>query len=681
MKRAFVAMTFVLAACARWAEGETPKSISVQGYLESATGGLPINGPVDFCVALFDADSGGCQVWPVPPVECQSAPCHILTPVTVESGLFALTFGDLDLTPQLWGTAAGPRSLWLEIKAGNQVMSPRIALHTAPYAFRVGFVDNPELTNALEADSLKLGDTTPGTMGTLRAYNGQTPNQETLSLIAHSSGTGGPGGGDVVAWNGRTPNIQTAVLDGNGNAGGGEFRLATATGATTLLAFAQPDGASGGAELQLRNSTTDRVGVLARGRGPFGGTLGLFREDGGNAPFGAIGINLQAGADSIIELRHNNDENNMILHAKDAATGGAKLIISNGQPVNRQTITIEGNSGDGDGRIAMRDDANNETLSLTTQGTYGRSSLEMKDTTGVSRVDLGVGSGTNIPHSYLRLNSPNPGSSGNRLRVNIEAGTSNLDYGSIECLNADARPGVSIYGGPSGGGSSIRLRNEQSPTPVDAIVLTANDAGNGEPLLGMKSTSNSNAVLLGIDSTSHAGFLNLRDSGNVFRINLNGADGSACFAGLLKAGSANLNSGCDLAESFELSNRGEIQPGMVLVMDAKRLGHLTLSMTSYDKKVAGIVSGAGGLNPGVKLGQRADGSDDLPIALSGRVYCFVDATQHAVEIGDLLTTSNTPGHAMKVTDFARSQGTSLGKAMEPLEKGKKGLVLVLVALQ
>jgi hypothetical protein len=117
------------------------------------------------------------------------------------------------------------------------------------------------------------------------------------------------------------------------------------------------------------------------------------------------------------------------------------------------------------------------------------------------------------------------------------------------------------------------------------------------------------------------------------------------------------------------------------MMDAAKPGHLTLSTRAYDKKVAGIVSGAGGLQPGVKLGTRSDGSDDLPIALSGRVYCYVDATRYAVEIGDLLTTSDTPGHAMKVTDFARSQGAVLGKAMEPLAKGKKRLILVLVGLQ
>jgi hypothetical protein len=36
---------------------------------------------------------------------------------------------------------------------------------------------------------------------------------------------------------------------------------------------------------------------------------------------------------------------------------------------------------------------------------------------------------------------------------------------------------------------------------------------------------------------------------------------------------------------------------------------------------------------------------------------------------------------MKVTDHARAQGAIIGKAMTPLAKGEKGLVLVLVSLQ
>jgi hypothetical protein len=46
----------------------------------------------------------------------------------------------------------------------------------------------------------------------------------------------------------------------------------------------------------------------------------------------------------------------------------------------------------------------------------------------------------------------------------------------------------------------------------------------------------------------------------------------------------------------------------------------------------------------------------------------------------LLTTSATPGHAMKVSNHAKAQGAILGKAMSGLEKGR-GMVLVLVTLQ
>jgi len=58
----------------------------------------------------------------------------------------------------------------------------------------------------------------------------------------------------------------------------------------------------------------------------------------------------------------------------------------------------------------------------------------------------------------------------------------------------------------------------------------------------------------------------------------------------------------------------------------------------------------------------------------------MDADQGAIRPGDLLTTSSTPGHGMKVTDHAQAQGAIIGKAMSALEKGK-GLVLVLVSLQ
>lgn len=140
-----------------------------------------------------------------------------------------------------------------------------------------------------------------------------------------------------------------------------------------------------------------------------------------------------------------------------------------------------------------------------------------------------------------------------------------------------------------------------------------------------------------------------------------------------------LGTGLDYAEGFDVSEIVEtIKPGCVLIIDPESPGKLTLSRTAYDTKVAGIVAGAKDLDSGVRLGV---GKFDHDVALAGRVYCNLDAIEAGVEPGDLLTTSTTPGYAMKAENYQRAQGAILGKAMERLEKGKKGQILVLVTLQ
>lgn len=68
------------------------------------------------------------------------------------------------------------------------------------------------------------------------------------------------------------------------------------------------------------------------------------------------------------------------------------------------------------------------------------------------------------------------------------------------------------------------------------------------------------------------------------------------------------------------------------------------------------------------------------MALTGRVYVKADATHGPIKPGDLLTTSDLPGHAMRVLDHTKAQGAILGKAMTSLATGQ-GMVLVLVTLQ
>lgn len=136
--------------------------------------------------------------------------------------------------------------------------------------------------------------------------------------------------------------------------------------------------------------------------------------------------------------------------------------------------------------------------------------------------------------------------------------------------------------------------------------------------------------------------------------------------------------GADLAEKFPVSE--PIEPGMVVCIDLDRAGLLCLSRSAYDRAVAGIVSGANGFAAGAILGNLPGHDASPPVALSGRVYVWCDAAELSIEPGDFLTTSDTPGHAMKAADLDRSRGAVIGKAMTPLASGR-GLVLVLVNLQ
>ena len=134
----------------------------------------------------------------------------------------------------------------------------------------------------------------------------------------------------------------------------------------------------------------------------------------------------------------------------------------------------------------------------------------------------------------------------------------------------------------------------------------------------------------------------------------------------------------DCAEDFEVEDATAAPPGTVLVIGED--GRLRESDTPYDRRVAGVVSGAGEFRPGIVLGREPGRARRVPVALAGRVACLADASDGPIAVGDLLTTSARPGHAMAVEDSSAAFGAVLGKALAPLHEGI-GLVPALVCLQ
>jgi hypothetical protein len=136
----------------------------------------------------------------------------------------------------------------------------------------------------------------------------------------------------------------------------------------------------------------------------------------------------------------------------------------------------------------------------------------------------------------------------------------------------------------------------------------------------------------------------------------------------------------DCAEEFDVADdaaadAAATEPGTVMAVDGA--GALRPCESAYDRRVAGVISGAGDFRPAIVLDRRPSQRTRVPIALMGKVTCKVDASYAPIEAGDLLTTSPTPGRAMKATDPALSLGAVIGKALRPLDAGQ-GAIPVLV---
>jgi hypothetical protein len=240
--------------------------------------------------------------------------------------------------------------------------------------------------------------------------------------------------------------------------------------------------------------------------------------------------------------------------------------------------------------------------------------------------------------------------------------------------------GTGVYGGgtTAAAGGQIGVRGET----MTGVGVKGTSFGDGTGVKGESQTRN------GVEGITHgtvAAITALNQSGKSDGIGLFSSGGIAgqFFGNVQIKGDLTMLSGgdirlADFSEDFDISGQEELEPGTVVVLD--REGSVQKSQTPYDKKVAGVISGAGDFRPAITLDRQTSQGHRIPIALMGKVYCKVDAQYSAVDVGDLLTTSPTPGHAMKADDPLRALGTLIGKALRRLEAGQ-GLIPILVALQ
>jgi len=185
----------------------------------------------------------------------------------------------------------------------------------------------------------------------------------------------------------------------------------------------------------------------------------------------------------------------------------------------------------------------------------------------------------------------------------------------------------------------------------------------GQPLVELLGRSNESVI--GLGQANRPGRISLYGGNSAESLRLDASSGDIML----------MNADC--AEEFDLAETG-VAPGMVMVLTDD--GSLAPSEKPYDTRVVGVISGAGSFRPGLILDRRDTGTERAPIALVGKVYCQVDATEKSIRVGDLLTTAEHPGHAMRIVEADRAFGAVLGKALAPLTSGCD-LIPILVALQ
>jgi len=161
----------------------------------------------------------------------------------------------------------------------------------------------------------------------------------------------------------------------------------------------------------------------------------------------------------------------------------------------------------------------------------------------------------------------------------------------------------------------------------------------------------------------------------------------------------------DVAE-YIYDTQANTEPADVVVADAANKESVVKSSKPYQTSVVGVISTKPHMTMGMELVVDEKTGEPLKnaksatrLALTGRVPVKVTGENGAIVPGDLLTTSSTPGHAMKWTlldiskakDFdemktilaenERRRNAVIGKAVESFSGSGTGKVVVLVSLQ
>jgi hypothetical protein len=611
----------LLALSHPFAVAQVPQLINYQGRV--VVGTTNFTGAGRFKFALVNTD-GTDTYWSNDGTSVAGKEPAEAVPLDVVSGLFSLRLGDASLagmTPvpaSVFANGDVRLRVWFSDGAtGFEQFTPDQRYGSAPYAFRAGSADTVA-DGAVTTDKIAAGAVTAEKLA---------PGSITADRLNF---TGTPNLGQVLGFDGAN---LTWITPAGGGAAGGSFTLPYSSGPID----------NNGALFSVNNfGITDGWAIYGHSQN----NLGVFGQTHGNSQSGVLGRNDgDTGVDGAGVFGYASTAAHGILGISEQGDGVRAVTNGKGKhAIYAQTSQLTSVAGHFV-HLGLRNSANDPAPSALTADVGG-------DGWGVfSRSVSGLGVFGQTTDGGSGVLGRNEGPSGHAVHGYSSAGASGVRGDSV---GADGVIGNTTAANKSG---VVGFASNPSANGVAGI----NAQGTG--VFGQTGAAGGTAAFF----WNTAGGDAIRTTGNV---NVGGTTTTKILT---------ITGGADVAEPFIIGG-GEIPKGSVVVIDERNPGNLIQSTRAYDTRVAGIVSGANGVNPGIALHQQGVLEGGQHVSLSGRVYAIADASGGAIKPGDLLTTSSTPGHAMRVSDSSRAQGAVLGKAMTPLSAGT-GYVLVLVTLQ
>jgi len=280
--------------------------------------------------------------------------------------------------------------------------------------------------------------------------------------------------------------------------------------------------------------------------------------------------------------------------------------------------------------------------------------LSLSGTTGSENTGIGYNSGTAPPFQQV-------------LQADTFVGYASGTTGPVNTVSNSTVLGANAYVGESnalilgGTASSAVDVGIGTATPFNDYALDVEAVTNSQIDSGVVVNANGGNLFLGMTNGTHK-----------FRVDTSGDVHAAAYE----------TSGADFAESVAVrGQRSRYEPGDLLVIDSTRARRLALAHSPYSTLVAGIYSTKPGMLASPhKIDDPRPSTTEVPLAVVGIVPCKVTTENGPIQIGDLLVTSSSPGHAMKGTNRRKMLGAVVGKALESLPTGS-GVIQVLVTLQ